>query len=773
MEKQKEKNIFRKIIKGIWIVFVSGFLLLVIYLVSVRVNLFNLFGEIPSYKSLENPEAQNDLSSILYSMDGEILGKYFRYNRTQATFADLSLELVNTLLSTEDIRFYDHSGIDLRGIARVFVKNLMMGQKSSGGGSTITQQLAKNLFRTREDELQGSLYKLGIRKLNLGISKTKEWMVAIQLEKSFTKEEIMAMYLNTILFGHNAYGIEVAAKTFFNTSPDSLNYQQSAMLVGMLNKPTRYSPISHPDNALEKRKEVMYNLLKYGFITKNEYDSLKELPLGLDYNPEGHTEGIAPYFRAVIKPHLLYWARENGYDLFESGLRIYTTIDTRLQKYAEEAVREHMTYLQKLFEAHWDGQSPWRDEKGRIMPDFIEKSMKRTEHYRYLVKKYGRSSDSVDIVLNTKYPMRIFSWGGEIDTLMSPYDSLNYYKKFLQTGFMVEDPKSGYVKAWVGGNNFKYFKYDHVRQGRRQPGSTFKPFVYTAAIDQGYSPCFEVVDAPTTFEMPGQDPPTYTPQNYNRKFTGERMTIRQGMARSKNAITAFIMKLVTPQTVVKYAREMGVESPLDPVPSLALGVSDVSVYELVGAYSTFINKGVYTKPYFITRIEDKHGNVIQEFPPRIREVLSEETAYLMLYMLRGATEEKGGTALGLDPELRYDNEIGAKTGTTQNASDGWFIGLTKDLIAGAWVGGDARSIHFKTSVLGQGARTAMPIWEKFMLKVYADEELGYEKGPFPRPIRPLSVEIDCRKYNHPEFQDKDSLDIETQPVEKLDQEDIY
>lgn len=773
MGKKKNKSIPGKVIKAIWIVFAFGFLLMVLYLVSVKVNLFNLYGKMPSYKSLENPEAQNDLSSILYSIDGKILGKYFRYNRTQSTFNDLSPELVNTLLSTEDIRFYEHSGIDLRGIVRVLVKNLIMGQKSSGGGSTITQQLAKNLFRTREDELQGKLYNLGIRKLNLGISKTKEWMVAIQLEKSFTKEEILAMYLNTILFGHNAYGIEVAARTFFNVSPDSLNYQQSALLVGMLNKPTRYSPIMHPDRALQKRSEVLYNLYKYEFISKDEYDSLKALPLGIDYNPEGHTEGPAPYFRAVIKPHLLYWAKENGYDLFESGLRIYTTIDSRLQKYAEEAVREHMTYLQKLFDEHWNGQDPWRDEKGKVIPDFLKNSMKRTNHYRKLVKKYGNASDSVEILLNKKYLMRIFSWNGGIDTLMSPYDSLKYYKKFLQTGFMVEDPKSGQVKAWVGGNNFKYFKYDHVRQGRRQPGSTFKPFVYTAAIDQGYSPCFEVVDAPVTFEMPGQDPPTYTPQNYNKKFSGERMTIRQGMARSKNAITAFVMKLVSPQTVVKYAREMGVESPLDPVPSLALGVSDVSVYELVGAYSTFINKGVYTKPYFITRIEDKHGNVIQEFPPRTREVLSEETAYLMIYMLRGATEEPGGTALGLDPKLRFDNEIGAKTGTTQRASDGWFIGLTKDLIAGVWVGGDDRSIHFKTSALGQGARTAMPIWEKFMLKVYADKELGYTKGPFPRPIRPLSVEIDCRKYNNPDLQDLDSLDIDLQPAEKLDQEDIY
>lgn len=767
MAKKKSNNLFSKIIKGVWIAFLSGIILVLIGVFSVRINLFNLFGDLPSYKSMENPEAENDLSSVLISADGVELGKYFRYNRNQVTFDDLSPSLVEALLSTEDIRFYDHSGIDPKGLLRALIGKLTFSFR--GGGSTITMQLAENIFRTMTEN-QGSLYKIDF--LRPFVIKIKEWIISIQLEKSFTKDEIIAMYFNTIFFGSNSYGINTAATTFFNTTPDSLNYQESAMLIGMLNAPTRFNPISNPENALGKRTEVLYNLYKYDFIKREEFDSLITLPLGVEFTAQDHIAGPAPYFRSVIKPQLISWAKDNDYDLFESGLRIYTTIDSRLQAYAEQAMKRHMTDLQALFNAHWDGKNPWRYEDGREISDFLESKMKRTEHYRKLVAKYGKNSDSVDIILNTPYKMKIFSWKGDIDTLLSPMDSLKYYKNFLQSGFMSMDPKNGHIKAWVGGIDFKHFKYDHVRQGRRQPGSTFKPFVYTAAIDQGYSPCYIVEDAPVTFSMPGQDPPTYTPQNFNLKYTGEKMTLRQGMARSKNAITAFVMKeLTTPETVVKYAKELGVENPLEAVPSLCLGTSDVSVYELVGAYSAFVNRGVYTKPYFITRIEDKFGNIIQEFPPRTREVLSEETAFLMVYMLMGATQETGGTAVGLSPEVRIDNEIGGKTGTTQNASDGWFIGLTKDLVSGGWTGGDERSIHFRSSVLGQGARMARPIWDYYMMSVYADSLLGYEKGPFPRPIRPLSVEIDCAKYQNPELSDMDSVDIE-QAIDRLDQNDI-
>ena len=767
MAKQKSSSFFSSVIKITWIAFFSMLLMVILTLFSVRINLFNLFGDLPSYKSMENPEAENQLSSVLISADGVELGKYYRTNRNQVTFDELSPQLVQTLLSTEDIRFYEHSGIDLKGLMRAIFGKMTFTFR--GGGSTITMQLAENIFKTMTDN-RGYLYEHGFGSI---VTKLKEWIISIQLEKSFTKEEIIAMYFNTIFFGHNSYGINTAAATFFGKSPDSLNYQESALLVGMLNAPTRYSPIINPEKSLNKRTEVLYNLYKYNFISREVYDSLKVLPLDVNYRAQDHLTGPAPYFREVIKPELIAWARENGFDLYEAGLRIYTTIDSRMQQYAEEAMSKHMKYYQELFNAHWNGQNPWRDDSGVEMPNFLQKAILRTDTYKQLVARYGSGNDSIDIVLNTPYRMRVFSWNGEIDTLMSPMDSLKYYKNFLQAGFMSMDPKNGHIKAWVGGIDYKYFKYDHVRQGTRQPGSTFKPFVYTAAIDQGYSPCFIVEDAPVTFQLPrGSNPPTYTPQNFERKYTGDKMTLRQGMARSKNAITAFVMKEITnPETVVKYAKEMGVKSPLDAVPSLCLGTSDVSVFELVGAYATFVNKGVYTEPYFISKIEDKHGNLIRQFPPRTKEVLSEETAFLMVHMLMGATEEEGGTARGLSRDVRIDNEVGGKTGTTQNASDGWFVGLTKDLVSGVWVGGDDRSIHFRTSALGQGSQMARPIWDIYMQKVYADSVLNYKKGRFPRPIRPLSVEIDCAKYQNPELSDMDSLNIQ-RPIRRLDQEDI-
>lgn len=768
MAKNKKNNFFKKLIKVAWIGFFSITTLVLVGIFSVRINLFNLFGDLPSYKSMENPEAENDLSSVLFSSDGTVLGKYFRYNRNQVSFGEISPKLVEALLSTEDIRFYNHSGIDPKGLLRALIGKLTFSFR--GGGSTITMQLAENIFRTMTEN-QGHLYKIDF--LRPFVIKIKEWIISIQLEKFFTKDEIMAMYFNTIFFGSNSYGINTAASTFFNTTPGNLNYQQAAMLVGMLNAPTRFNPISNPDNALQKRTEVLYNLFKYEFIDRIEFDSIKALPLGVEFVSQDHIGGPAPYFRSVIKPQLIAWSKENGYDLFESGLRIYTTIDSRLQKYAEEAVSKHMTFLQDLFITHWNGENPWRYEDGREIKGFLKSKIKKSERYKKLVARYGKDADSVDIILNTPYKMKVFSWHGEIDTLMSPMDSLGYYKSFLQTGFMSMDPKNGHIKAWVGGIDFKHFKYDHVMQGRRQPGSTFKPFVYTAAIDQGYSPCYTIEDAPVTFSLPGQQPPTYTPKNFNLKFTGEKYTLRRGMSNSKNSITAFVMKeMTTPATVVKYAKELGVENPLEAVPSLCLGTSDVSVYELVGAYSAFVNKGVYTKPYFITRIEDKHGNIIQEFPPRTREVLSEETAFLMTYMLMGGTEEVGGTSRGLSIEVREGNEIGGKTGTTQNASDGWYIGLTKDLVSGVWTGGDERSIHFKNSILGQGARMARPTWDYYMQSVYADSVLGYEKGPFPRPIRPLSVEIDCAKYQNPELSEMDSVDID-QAIDRLNQDEIF
>ncbi|WP_420316886.1 penicillin-binding protein 1A [Ekhidna sp.] len=732
-------KIIKYTLRVFWVLFILTVIGIPSIFLMVKNDAFGWFGGLPSLQALERPDP--DLSSELISSDGVSLGKYFRKNRTPVTYDELSPELVNTLLVTEDIRFKDHSGIDLRGLARAVIGKLTFSFK--GGGSTITMQLAENLFKTNTAE-QGSLYKF--RTIGQVITKLKEWIIAVQLEKSYTKEEILAMYLNTVEFGSNSYGIKVAAKTFFNKLPSQLNYPESAVLVGAINAPTRWSPVLNPENAHRKRTEVLWNLHKYGLINRIRFDTLNKDSIQLNYKVENQNEGLATYFRTVAKNYLVNWAKENGYDLFDDGLKIYTTIDSRMQQYAEEAVAEHMDTLQQIFNEHWGGENPWIDNDNNEIPEFLETAIKRTNAYKSLRSRFGSENDSIEYYLNKKKRMTVFSWEGEIDTLLSSYDSLNYYKRFLQAGFMSMDPRTGYIKAWVGGINHQYFKFDHVQQGKRQPGSTFKPIVYTAAIDNGYSPCFPVVDAPVSFSLPGQDPPTWVPQNSNGRFTGEVMTIRQAMAQSVNSITAFMMNRIGPSTVVDYAKRLGIESRLDAVPSLCLGAGgDVSIYEMVGAYSTFVNKGTYIKPYFIERIEDKNGNVIQQFVPEEQEAINEETAYLMLHMLKGVVEI--GTGRALDYNMKIDNEIGAKTGTTQNASDGWFIGATKDLVSGAWVGGDDRSIRFREWVLGQGGRTALPIWEKYMLKIYNDESLGYQKGFFEKPTKPLRTVIDCELYD--------------------------
>ncbi|WMN07981.1 transglycosylase domain-containing protein [Marivirga arenosa] len=753
-----KKSKISKIIIALWSLFALAIISFSLFIYSISINLNGWYGELPGLKSLENPKS--DLSSVLYFADNKEMGKYYRYNRSQITFDELSPNVVNALIATEDIRFTEHSGIDLYGLGRVFFKSILMFDKSSGGGSTITQQLAKILFRTRSDLSNGSLNDVPV--LGLVIAKMKEWIVAVKLERSYTKKEIIAMYLNTFEFGSNAFGIKTASKTFFNTTPDQLKIAEAAVLVGLCKNPNLFSPVYEPENAFERRNVVLNQMRKYGYIDDVAYDSISSKPIELDYDVENHNDGLATYFRGVILWDLLAWTRANGYDLYEDGLRIYTTIDSRMQKYAEEAVEEHMKFQQEIFDEHWEGKAPWRDESGRVIKDFIENQARRTKAYKYWEKKLGDDEEEIFKKLNEPKKMKVFSWDGEKDTVLSTMDSIRYFKKFLHAGFMAMNPNNGHIKAWVGGINYKYFKYDHVKQGRRQPGSTFKPLVYAAAIDNGYSPCYQVEDVPVTFEVPG-DPPTWTPVNSNGKYTGETWTLREAMAQSLNSGTAYVMKKIGPQTVVDYAKRLGVESPLAAVPSLCLGTSDVSIYELIGAYSTFVNEGFYTMPFYIDRIEDKNGKVLKQFVPKTGEALSAETAYVMLHMLKGTTELPIGTAIGLDRELRTDNEIGAKTGTTQNYSDGWFVGVTKDLAAGAWVGGDDRSIHFRNIALGQGARMAMPIWEKFMKKVYADEELAVSKGPFKKPSN-LSIEIDCEQYDMQQNNVTDS----TEQIQKLD-----
>mgnify|MGYP003859684299 CR=1 FL=1 len=747
-----------KIIKYLWVIFFAGILGFTIFVWTVSEDFLGLYGPLPDFKTLENPDIE--LASELYSADGILLGKYIRENRSPVKYEELSPNLINALIATEDIRFEEHSGIDPKGLARVLFKTILMGQRSAGGGSTLSQQTAKNLFKTRGADSQGALSSIpGLRML---IIKTKEWIVATQLEKAYTKDEILTMYLNTSEFGSNAYGIKTAAKTFFNKSPKDLTVQESAVLVGLFKAPTYYSPVYNPENSLRRRNTVLQQMEKYDYLSSEQYDSLSALPIELDYNVESHNRGLATYFREIVKADLLKWAKENlkadgtTYDLFGDGLRIYTTIDSRMQKYAEEAVEEHMKELQAKFVDELNGRQPWIDSHRKVIPNFLETMIKRTEAYRVLVNKYGADSDSVQIKLNEKKKMKVFSWEkGEIDTLMSSMDSLGYYKTFLQAGFVSMDPHSGHIKAWVGGLNHKFFKYDHVKEGKRQPGSTFKPFVYAAAIENGYSPCYTVVDQPVEVNIPGQ--PTWRPDNADGKFTYEKMTIRQAMAQSINSITAYMMKQISPEVVVETAHRLGITSELDPVPALALGTSDVSIFEMVGAMSTFANKGEHITPYYIDRIEDKNGNVLHQFPARKKPAMSEEHAYLMLHMLKGGYEERGGTSQGVPMSLRENNELGGKTGTTQNASDGWYIGLSKDLVSGVWVGGDDRAVHFRSWISGQGARTARPIWVKYMTKVYNDPSLGITKGPFPKPDRPLSVELNCEEY---ELQTDDFTDFD-------------
>lgn len=759
----------KKIIKTTWVISTLSIIIFVFGFYSIKIDLFGLFGGMPSLQDLEKPQSES--SSELYSNDTILLGKYFRYNRSPIKYHELSNELITTLLVTEDIRFYNHSGIDFKGLVRatygVFKNIITLGNSGlEGGGSTITQQLAKNLFKIR-NEKKGKLSNMPF--IGLIISKIKEWIVAVKLEKFYTKNEILSMYFNTAEYGSNSYGIKVASKTYFNKLPSQINYNEASIIVGLLNKPTKYNPFYNPENAINKKTEILYNLYKYSKISKMDFDSLSALDVNLTYKVENQNTGQATYFRTVVKNYLINWAKNNNYDLFSDGLKIYTTIDSKMQYHAENAVAEQMERLQNVFNKHWDGKNPWIDEKGYEIKDFLKNSIKRTKRYKDLLKNNNGDTTRVFDILNEKKEIKVFSWDQEIDTIFSVMDSLKYYKNFLQAGFISIEPKTGHIKAWVGGINHKYFKYDHVKQGKRQPGSTIKPIVYAAAIDNGYSPCYPVVDAPVVFELPGQDPPYWRPDNHNGKWTGETMTLRKAMAKSVNSITAFITKKISPKTVVDYAKKLGIKSKLDPVPAICLGAGgDVSLFDLVGSYSTFINKGIWTEPFFISRIEDKYGNLIQKFIPTKNEALNEETAFLMLHMLKGSKEEEGGTARGLNPELTINNDVGAKTGTTQNASDGWFIGVTHNLVSGAWVGGDDRSIHFKNWTYGQGARTAMPIWQQYMLSVYNDSTININKGKFDKPSKKISIEIDCSVYNN-DLKD-DSLNVF---IDKIGASDIF
>ncbi|TGD79097.1 penicillin-binding protein [Hymenobacter wooponensis] len=736
-----------------------GLGIFLLYPILVSMNFLFLFGKSPSLEELENPKVEQP--SEVYTADGVLMGRYFRENRSPVPLNQMSPWLTKALIATEDVRYYDHSGIDPTAIARAVVGVVRGG---GGGGSTITQQLAKNLYRTRREENTGGLGHIPV--LNTIISKTKEWLTSVELERRYTKEEILRLYLNTVDYGSSSFGIKVAAKTFFSTSPDSLQPEQAAMLIGAVNAPTAYNARFHPQAAMRRRNLVLTRMGQAGFLTAAQVQEYQARPLGLRYQVEKHVDGPENYFRGAISQQVAAWCKKNGYDMYRDGLKIYTTLDSRMQTYAEEAVHERMKALQRQFDNFWRnrGQNPWVDEKGKEIPDFIETQIKRTEQYKELAERYKGRPELLEEALHRKRNIAVFTWKGNgVDTLnLSLLDSLAYYKHFLHAGMMTMDPFTGQIKAWVGGLDYKFFQYDHVKQGKRQAGSTFKPFVYLTALDNGYTPCDRIRDQRVTIKyVENGEPMEWQPDNVTREYTGINMTLRHAMARSVNSVTAQLTEKVGWDNVAKYAHKVGIRSNLLAVPSIGLGSGgDVSVYEMVNAYSTFVNQGFRPEPMLITRIEDQNGNVIKQFDPQQQRVLPTETAWLMVYMLRGGMEEPGGTSQALwDYELwKKNNQIGGKTGTTSNYSDGWYMGITKDLVTGVWVGGEDRSIHFQGSQQGEGGRMALPIFGKYMEKVYRDPELGITMGPFPQPTVKISKKYNCISESEPRRRRVEAVD---------------
>lgn len=729
------KNNKRNYLKIFWITVFSGILavILLFWLIST-----GMLGYIPTFEELENPNS--NLASEIYSEDGVLLGKYYFENRSNTRYSELDANLVNALIATEDIRFYKHSGIDFKAIMRAF-SGAVTGQ-NKGGGSTITQQFAKLLYHERT----GSKVKTILQKLN-------EWVIAVKLERRYSKQEIIALYLNKFDFVNNAVGIKSAAKIYFNTSPDSLKIEESAVLVGMLKNPALYNPVRRPDTVLARRNVVLRQMERYEFIGAKVSDSLRQLPLDMSkFGREDHVTGSATYFREFLRGKLRDWCRSHTkpdgstYDLYKDGLKIYTTINSKMQKYAEEAVAEHLGgELQPTFFQHWkhhpNAPFYFQNNASEEIKKIMDQGMKRSERYRKL-KAAKATDEEIRKSFNTTIRMKVFGWNGEFDTLLSPMDSIRYYKFFLQSGLMSVEPATGYVKAYVGGINYKHFQYDHVTQGARQVGSTFKPFLYTLAMQNGLSPCTKMPNIqPVIYLDNGR---TWEPSNSSKDDKGMEITLKVALATSNNWISGHLVNRFSPQAVVKIAQNMGVKSYMDPVPSLVLGSSDLTLYEMVGAMNTFPNKGVYIEPIFITRIEDKSGNVIESFIPEQHEAMSEETAYLMLDLLKGVVES--GTGMRLRGKYKFDNPVAGKTGTTNNHSDGWFMGIVPQLTTGVWVGCEDRAAHFRSLNLGQGANMALPIWALYMRKVLDDRSLGFTMGDFEKPIFPLTVETDCDKY---------------------------
>ena len=720
----------KRTIRNFWIIYA------VLFGITVLIFLFislGWLGFMPSLEELENPKT--NLATEIYSEDGHLLGTYYIENRSNVHYDELSPALVNALIATEDVRFYDHAGVDTKALGRVLLGLITFSPK--GGGSTITQQLAKNLFPRGEHQ----------SKLALGFTKLKEWIVAVKLERNYSKEEIIAMYFNTVDFGSMAFGIKSAAKTFFGKAPIDLTVDEAAVLVGLLKAPTKYSPVLNPENALNRRNVVLSQMKKYDYITEEEYDKYVQLPIDMsNYSVTTTSEGIATYFREYLRGYLKEWCKTHkkpdgeNYDIYRDGLRIYTTIDYKMQKYAEAAMKEHISALQKDFdkENRKSKFAPFVNINQEQYDRIIKQAQKRSDRWRNM-KKEGLSENEILKSFTKPARMRVFTWNGERDTTMTPNDSILYYKSFLLSGLLSIETKTGHIKAYVGGINYKYFQYDHVKLAQRQVGSTFKPYVYTLAMQEGeFLPCSELPNVPVTIDG-------WTPRNSGRYKEGQLISLREALAHSVNYISAYLIKRYSPGAVVTLCRKMGITSDIPAVPSICLGTCDLTLYEMVEAMSTFPNGGVHITPTCITRICDRRGNTIEEFQPVSNEVISGQTAYMTLQLMKGVVESGTGGRL----RWRYGLQmpIAGKTGTTNNNSDGWFMGITNDIVTGVWVGCEDRSAHFRSTAMGQGANTALPVFGLYAKKCYGDKSLGLKGADFAMPDSTMAnIMNNCKSF---------------------------
>lgn len=732
----------------------SGLIALIIYLGAVDLNFLWLFGKSPGFAQIKNPNTSS--ASEIYSADGKLIGKYFNENRTPVKYEEVNPQFWKALIDTEDERFYRHIGIDFQGLFGA-AKDALVGNDARGA-STITQQLAKNMFRVRTQYSTGLLGKIpGIKIL---IMKSKEWIIALKLEMLYEKNDILTMYANTVDFGSNSYGIKTASKTYFNTTPANLTTEQGAVLVGMLKATTHYNPIANPKNSLRRRNVVLQNMVTKGDLSKKQYDSLSVIPIKLSYSVESNYDGQALYFREAVANYLKDWCEENGYDLYSSGLKIYTTIDTRMQKYAEEAARKQMKQIQRNFNNHWGKNDPWIDENGKVIPGFIEQIAQRQPVYKYLAAKYQNNPDSITYYLNKPHKVKLFDYDeGTIEKEMSTMDSIRYMVRFMHCSMVAMEPQTGAVKAWVGDINFNSWKYDKVT-AMRQPGSTFKLFVYTEAMNQGLTPCDKRRDeyiSMKVYDKKKKEEVTWTPGNANGRFSGDSIPLKSAFARSINSIAVRLGQEMGIKRIIDTAEKMGIKSPLEDEPSLALGSCDVNLLEMANAYSTIADDGKHHEPILVTHIVDRDGRQVYIAPNKTEQVIPYKSAFLVQQLLLGGLREPGGTSQSLWGYVgkHNDTEWGGKTGTSNNHSDAWFMCISPKLVVGAWVGGEYRSIHFRTGALGQGSRTALPICGYFLQAVLDDPNFKQYHAKFGKP---KDKDISSDMYNCPSYYQQARVD---------------